>query len=641
MSTTGGTTSTNNSFNVGGNLSTDGDLNVTGKTTMHNVSANTLKLNNKGKTEDSAARVDQLMQVSKDITGQTPTLDLNTGEVLTGIDDKGTTAWSNTKLTDEVQTNSKNISENEKKITANSGLIAANTTAITQEVAERKQAVAENKALIDSNTNNIAANVSKISALTQATGSMSTANGITSTSNSFSIGKDLVVAGDTSLKNTRVDGTLTTTGGASIAKDLTADNLIIGSRNTKAAGEDQMSKLAGVDVNSSDFANISNIAGDTKATVMTNKALTGTVNNDIGRFEYIPGQDGQHGNMVSSGRSFRGVEDALKDINTLDDKQDTHLGKIDNTIKQFNADIDTNKQNIQRLDTRVTGLEGHVKDLETVVGVTPTNLKPISSPRSTAGSASPSSAPGVSPVVRSSVNTVVNPGNSGSPSTSSVTIIPLAMSNQGNTINNRGAIKSIQNNYQNTLANRKEIGEVNNLHTDLKDGSSTNTVTAINKVDDKANQNTKDIAANKTATEDNKAEIAKNKNAIDHNSAVLANRSARNAAAIKDTSAAVEENSREIKANSARIDAVQDEVRKGLADAAAMSSIKYPKLDTGEAAVGAGYGSYEGTSSIAVGVGVQATDNLFVNTSAAATSGADSSVLVGAGVSYKFRLFDN
>ncbi len=630
------TTTTTNNFEVGGNLTTGGDLKVAGNTTLHNASADTLKLNNKGETEKSAARVDQLMQVSKDITGQNSQLD-NSGNIITGINDSGTTAWTNTKLTSGVQTNSKNISENKKNITANSSLIAANKSAITNEAAERKQAVAANKQLIDKNTQNIDNNTHNIAALTS---SISTTNGTTSTGNNFRVGKDLTVGGKTNLKNTRIDGTLTTTGSATVGKNLTADNLIIGSRNTKAAGEDQMSKLAGVDVNSSEFANISNIAGDTKATVMTNKALTGTVNNDIGRFEYTPGQGGQHGNMVSSGRSFRGVEHALKDINTLDDKQDTHLGKIDDTIKQFNADIDTNKQNIQRLDTRVTGLEGHVKDLETVVGVTPTNLRPIPQTKNTAGSVTPLPAPGTSSVVASSRNTAVTPGT-GSPSTSSVALTPLAMSNQGNTINARGAIKSIQNNYQNTLANRKEIGEISNLHTNLKDGSNTNTVTAINKVDDKANQNTKNIAANKTATEDNKAEIAKNKNAIDHNSTVLANRSARNAAAIKDTSAAVEENSREIKANSAKIDAVQDEMRKGLADAAAMSSIKYPKLDTGEAAVGAGYGNYEGANSIAVGLGVQATDNLFVNTSAAATSGADSSVLVGAGVSYKFRLFDN
>ncbi|WP_037029855.1 YadA C-terminal domain-containing protein, partial [Psychrilyobacter atlanticus] len=150
----------------------------------------------------------------------------------------------------------------------------------------------------------------------------------------------------------------------------------------------------------------------------------------------------------------------------------------------------------------------------------------------------------------------------------------------------------------------------------------------IIKLNDKTVKNTGEIS-------DNKNNIAQNKSDINK----LQSHSNSSAKHIQNNDKRITKNTQDIHHNTERINSVEAQMKKGIADAVAVAEIKYPKMEKGEMGIGAGYGTYESENAIAIGVGLQATDNLFINASVGATSGADDSVVGGAGVSYKFKVF--
>ncbi|WP_028856053.1 YadA-like family protein [Psychrilyobacter atlanticus] len=144
--------------------------------------------------------------------------------------------------------------------------------------------------------------------------------------------------------------------------------------------------------------------------------------------------------------------------------------------------------------------------------------------------------------------------------------------------------------------------------------------------EEQTTKNTGDIATNKAKTEENKEEIDRNAGQInqalelaDHNSEYIEN------------------NSKRIDGLEKKVDGLESKMNKGLAMAAATSSIVYPHLGKGDLGIGAGIGGYGGSQAIAIGVAMQPTENVRINTNVSTSDTSDT--MYGAGVGYKFNIF--
>ncbi|GLI54781.1 hypothetical protein PM10SUCC1_02960 [Propionigenium maris DSM 9537] len=121
-----------------------------------------------------------------------------------------------------------------------------------------------------------------------------------------------------------------------------------------------------------------------------------------------------------------------------------------------------------------------------------------------------------------------------------------------------------------------------------------------------------------------------NQNQIAENKSVRSNTHniESNAQAIKTNKDAIAKNAEEIKDNN-------EEAMRGVSQAMAMSAIKYDGIQEGHFSIGAGVGSYDDQTSVAVGTAYKVSDSLLVN---AAVSGTDRDETFGysTGVSYNF-----
>lgn len=135
-----------------------------------------------------------------------------------------------------------------------------------------------------------------------------------------------------------------------------------------------------------------------------------------------------------------------------------------------------------------------------------------------------------------------------------------------------------------------------------------------------------DIATNKAKTEENEGKIAINSQQIDQALELADNNSEH-----------IEKNSKRIDGLEKKVDGLESKMNKGLAMAAATSSIVYPHLGRGDVGIGAGIGGYGGSQAIAIGVAMQPTENVRINTNVSTSDTSDT--MYGAGVGYKFNIF--
>lgn len=70
----------------------------------------------------------------------------------------------------------------------------------------------------------------------------------------------------------------------------------------------------------------------------------------------------------------------------------------------------------------------------------------------------------------------------------------------------------------------------------------------------------------------------------------------------------------------------------------AMNAVDFQSVSEGELAIGAGFGHYGNSQSVAVGVAYAPTQNLNLNMKYSVTAGDLDSFAIGAGASYKVRL---
>lgn len=99
----------------------------------------------------------------------------------------------------------------------------------------------------------------------------------------------------------------------------------------------------------------------------------------------------------------------------------------------------------------------------------------------------------------------------------------------------------------------------------------------------------------------------------------------------------INKNSKRITGLEKKVDGLETKMNKGLAMAAATSSIVYPHLGRGDVGIGAGMGGYGGSQAIAIGVAMQPTENVRINTNVSTSDSSDT--MYGAGVGYKFNIF--
>ena len=155
--------------------------------------------------------------------------------------------------------------------------------------------------------------------------------------------------------------------------------------------------------------------------------------------------------------------------------------------------------------------------------------------------------------------------------------------------------------------------------------------------------------------EDNTVAIEANKNAItETNKQVEANKNA-----ITETNKQVETNKNAITSNSNRLDTLENgyaqvngrlsglekkvdnldnKMNKGLSLMAAMNAVDFQNVQTGEVALGAGIGHYGNAQSVALGVAYSPVEDLTVNAKYSVTAGSPDSFAVGAGATYKFKV---
>mgnify|MGYP001703899742 CR=1 FL=1 len=87
-----------------------------------------------------------------------------------------------------------------------------------------------------------------------------------------------------------------------------------------------------------------------------------------------------------------------------------------------------------------------------------------------------------------------------------------------------------------------------------------------------------------------------------------------------------------------RVTRLETKVKKGLANAAAMSGINFMEIGVNQATVGAAVGGYEGTQAVAVGVQAAPTQDVRVNAKVSLTPGSHSSSMYSIGASWRFDL---
>lgn len=160
---------------------------------------------------------------------------------------------------------------------------------------------------------------------------------------------------------------------------------------------------------------------------------------------------------------------------------------------------------------------------------------------------------------------------------------------------------------------------VNRERIEALEGSTRDTQTQIN-------ANTTGVATNKAKTEENEGKIAINSQQIDQALKLADNNSEH-----------IEKNSKRIDGLEKKVDGLESKMNKGLAMAAATSSIVYPHLGKGDLGIGAGIGGYGGSQAIAIGVAMQPTENVRINTNVSTSDTSDT--MYGAGVGYKFNIF--
>lgn len=122
------------------------------------------------------------------------------------------------------------------------------------------------------------------------------------------------------------------------------------------------------------------------------------------------------------------------------------------------------------------------------------------------------------------------------------------------------------------------------------------------------------------AVEENKEKIEKNTKKIDTNTTNI------------------QRNSDRIEKFESKLASLESEMNRGFAMSAAANSIVYPELGEGDLGIGAGVGGYNDSQAVAVGVAVQPTKSFRVNANVSTSDGSD--VMYGAGMGYKFNLFN-
>ncbi|GLI56271.1 adhesin YadA [Propionigenium maris DSM 9537] len=156
----------------------------------------------------------------------------------------------------------------------------------------------------------------------------------------------------------------------------------------------------------------------------------------------------------------------------------------------------------------------------------------------------------------------------------------------------------------------------------------------IEGTNDKVNAQGEAIATNIKSTEENKEKIEKNTTRIESNTKRIEN----NASKIEDNTNGIQRNSDRIDRIDNRIQSLESEMNRGFAMSAATSSIVYPELDEGDLGVGAGIGGYGNSQAVAIGLAMQPSEAFRVNANVSTSDGQD--VMYGAGMGYKFNLFN-
>ncbi len=135
------------------------------------------------------------------------------------------------------------------------------------------------------------------------------------------------------------------------------------------------------------------------------------------------------------------------------------------------------------------------------------------------------------------------------------------------------------------------------------------------------------VDKNTKANEENKKEIKKNTEKIE-----------RNTSKIDQNTNNIQRNSDRIDRIDTRIKSLESEMNRGFAMSAATSSIVYPELGEGDLGVGAGVGGYGNAQAVAIGLAMQPSESVRVNANVSTSDGQD--VMYGAGMGYKFNLFN-
>lgn len=130
-----------------------------------------------------------------------------------------------------------------------------------------------------------------------------------------------------------------------------------------------------------------------------------------------------------------------------------------------------------------------------------------------------------------------------------------------------------------------------------------------------------DITDTKILSENNKAKTEVNETNISSNKT------------------AISDNSQRITNLDNKVDNLQGEMNKGFAMSAAMTSVDFQSLEVGEMGIGAGVGNYQNSQAVSLGLGLRATENLSMNVKGAMSTGTKQETMVGAGATYKIKIF--
>ncbi|HEY4532557.1 MAG TPA: YadA C-terminal domain-containing protein, partial [Fusobacterium sp.] len=94
-----------------------------------------------------------------------------------------------------------------------------------------------------------------------------------------------------------------------------------------------------------------------------------------------------------------------------------------------------------------------------------------------------------------------------------------------------------------------------------------------------------------------------------------------------------------VQQNAHRIDKMNGEMRRGFANSAAMSTLKFMEIGLNQAAVGAAIGTYKGTQAVAVGVQGAPTENVRVHANISMAPDRDKvDTMAGIGATWRFNL---